>query len=42
MTEIRKIARKINKNKFSVLFDYMQKTALRYVTSFGKFIYLKM
>ena len=34
MAEISKIARKINKNKISEIFDRMQKTALLYVTSF--------
>jgi len=35
MTEISKIIRKINNNKFSDLFDHMQKTTLSYVTTFG-------
>jgi len=35
MTEISKIVRKININKFSELLDHMQKTALRHVTTLG-------
>jgi hypothetical protein len=35
MTEISKIVRKINRNKFSELFDHKQQTALRHVTTLG-------
>jgi len=34
MTEISKIVHKININKFSELFNHMQKTSLRHVTKF--------